>query len=92
MRGEIGRRRSRRHPQRERDAYDASVVAFSDSGERLVGQVASGRRTTPTVPSAIKGLWGRTGDQIDDKTYTHPKFPHDLTKAEADAEGIWANK
>ena len=33
------------HPERRRVATTPSVVAFTDSGERLVGQLARGRRS-----------------------------------------------
>ena len=59
-----GRRRARRHPQRRGRAHHPSVVAFTKSGERLVGEVAKRQAITNSENTifSIKRFMGRKYD------------------------------
>ena len=64
-----GRRRAEGDPERRRRADDPSVVGFTKTGERLVGQVA--KRQAITNPEntvySIKRFMGRRYDEVNEE-------------------------
>lgn len=77
-------------PNAEGGRTTPSVVAFSDDGERLVGQVAKRQRITNperTITSIKRDMGTNKKVKIDDKDYTPPEISAMvLTKLKQDAE------
>lgn len=92
-----GRRRADRYRKLRRDARTTpSVVAFTKTGERLVGQVAKRQAVANpdrTVISIKREMGTNYKVNIDDKSYTPPEISAMiLAKLKADAESYLGEK
>ena len=72
-----------------------SVVAFTKTGERLVGEPAKRQAVTnaeKTISSIKRDMGTDNGRTIDGKKYSPQQIPHDSSKLKADAESYLGEK